>query len=310
MLPAVQRSPGTINYGRLPTEQINASTRQLDRLSTGRVLHRINKEDQSVAAAVRRQLPTIEKAVDLVVRSLLFGGRLIFLGAGTSGRLGVLEAAECPPTFNTPPSMVQAFMAGGKSSVFRSKEGAEDRGADAVRIVRRRVRSGDVVVGIAASGVTPFVAEGLREARRRNAKTILVTCHPGLASSPAHVTIAVKTGPEVITGSTRLKAGTATKLVLNSLTVASMVQLGKVYGNLMVDLQPRSRKLVERAIRLIAQVGGVTRPRAETLLKRAGGRAKTAIVMARLAVDRAEADRRLSDARGLLRAVIGAPSGK
>ncbi len=247
----------------------------------------------------------MERGVKLIVASLKKGGRLFFIGAGTSGRLGILEAAECPPTFNTPPALIQAFMAGGKSSVFRSKEGAEDRGSDAQQIIRRHVRAGDVVVGIAASGVTAFVREGLQTAKARGASTILVTCHSGVPKNAAQVVIALKTGPEVISGSTRLKAGTATKLVLNSLTVASMVQMGKVYGNRMVDLQPRSRKLVARGTNLIATLGRVSTKDATRLFKNSGGHAKTAIVMARRKVNRNEALRLLKAADGHLYKVIG-----
>lgn len=255
--------------------------------------------------AVQNTLPAIERGVKTIVASLKKGGRLFFIGAGTSGRLGILEAAECPPTFNTPPALIQAFMAGGKSSVFRSKEGAEDRGADSQKIVRQRVRRGDVVIGIAASGVTAFVREGLDTAKKRGASTILVTCHSGVPKSAAHVVIAAKTGAEVISGSTRLKAGTATKLILNSLTVASMVQMGKVYGNRMVDLQPRSRKLVARGTNLIAQIGHVSSAKASQLFQESGGHAKTAIVMARRDVKRNEAVRLLKKADGHLYKVIG-----
>jgi len=289
-----------IQFGKLPTEANNPLSRRIDRVSILRALQIINKEDAKAARAVRSQLPAIEKGVRLIVNSLRQGGRLFFMGAGTSGRLGVLEAAECPPTFNTPRSWVQAFMAGGRSSVFRSKEGAEDRGQDAERIVKKNVRKNDVVIGIAASGVTSFVREGIKAARAKKARTILVTCHSGRFASPAYLTIAVKTGPEVIAGSTRLKAATATKMVLNSLTVASMVQLGKVYGNRMVDLQPRSAKLTARAARLIAELGRVSPQRAARLLAASGGNAKTAIVMARKNVSRFSAAKILRANAGLL----------
>ncbi len=288
------------NYARLPTEANNPRSRSIDRASVGKALRIINNEDTKIARAVRAQIPAIERAVRSIVFSLRAGGRIFFIGAGTSGRLGVLEAAECPPTFNTPPSLVQSIMAGGKSSVFRSKEGAEDQGNEGARIIKRKVRSNDVVIGIAASGVTPFVGDALRAAKKIGASTILVTCHSGKFESPAVHTIAVATGPEVIAGSTRLKAGTATKLVLNSLTVASMVQMGKVYGNRMVDLQPRSKKLEARATNLIVQLGGVSRARAGQLLRRSGGNAKTAIVMARKKLSRDHAAKLLQDSNGHL----------
>ncbi len=292
------------NFAQLPTEANNARSRHIDRVSIQKALRLINQEDASVAGAVREQIPNISKAVVAIVFALKGKGRVYFVGAGTSGRLGVLEAAECPPTFNTTPSMIQAFMAGGKSSVFRSKEGAEDRGADGARIVKSRVREHDVVIGVAASGVTPFVREALVAAKKRGAVTVLVTCHSGKLDSPAQHTIAVKTGPEVIAGSTRLKAGTATKMVLNMMTVAAMVQLGKVFGNRMVDLQPRSAKLRARAIRLIKELAGVSPARAAQLLKLSGGNAKTAIVMARKKVSRKEAIEVLENNGGQLHAAL------
>jgi N-acetylmuramic acid 6-phosphate etherase len=226
------------------------------------------------------------------------------VGAGTSGRLGVIEAAECPPTFDTPPSLVQAVIAGGRRTVFRSAEGAEDDGPDGARQIRRRVRAGDVVVGIAASGVTPFVRGALKEARRRGAATALVTCNPQVPASAARVVIALAVGPEVLTGSTRLKAGTATKLALNTLTTASFARLGKVYGNRMVDLRPRSAKLRARALRLVVLLGRVSPREAERLLKASGASAKVAIAMARLGVDAKEARRRLKAAAGSLRTAL------
>jgi len=240
-----------IRYDRLPTERADPGSRQLDRLSAVEIARLMNRADRRAVRAVGRAATALGRAVDLIVRALSRRGRLIFVGAGTSGRLGVLEAAECPPTFDTPPSLVQAVIAGGRRSVFRAAEGAEDDGPEGARQIRRRVRPGDVVVGIAASGVTPFVRAALREARRRRAATALVTCNPQVPASAARVVIALAVGPEVLTGSTRLKAGTATKLALNTLTTASFARLGKVYGNRMVDLRPRSAKLRARALRLV-----------------------------------------------------------
>ena len=293
-----------IRYDRLPTERADPRTRGLDRLSAAQIARLMNRADRRAVRAVGRAAPAIGRAVDLIVRALSRRGRLIFVGAGTSGRLGVLEAAECPPTFDTPPSLVQAVIAGGKRTVFRSAEGAEDNSPDGARQIRRRVRRGDVVVGIAASGVTPFVRAALREARRRGAVTALVTCNPQVPASAARVVIALAVGPEVLTGSTRLKAGTATKLVLNTLTTASFARLGKVYGNRMVDLRPRSAKLRARALRLVRQLGRVSPREAERLLKAADGRAKVAIAMARLGVDVREARRRLKRAAGSLRRAL------
>jgi N-acetylmuramic acid 6-phosphate etherase len=293
-----------IRYDRLPTERADPRTGMLDRLSAAQIARLMNRADRRAVRAVGRAAPAIGRAVDLIVRAVSRRGRLIFVGAGTSGRLGVLEAAECPPTFDTPPSLVQAVIAGGRRSVFRSAEGAEDNGPDGARQIRRRARRGDVVVGIAASGVTPFVRAALKEARRRGAATALVTCNPGVPASAARVVIALGVGPEVLTGSTRLKAGTATKLALNTLTTASFARLGKVYGNRMVDLRPRSAKLRARALRLVGQLGRVTPREAERLLKAADGRAKLAIAMARLGVDAPEARRRLKRAAGSLRRVL------
>ena len=293
-----------IRYDRLPTERADPRTGRLDQLSATQIARLMNRADRRAVRAVGRAAPALGRAVDLIVRALSRRGRLIFVGAGTSGRLGVLEAAECPPTFDTPPSLVQAVIAGGKRTVFRSAEGAEDEAPEGARQIRRRARPGDVVVGIAASGVTPFVRAALKEARRRGAATALVTCNPDVPASAARVVIALAVGPEVLTGSTRLKAGTATKLALNTLTTASFARLGKVYGNRMVDLRPRSAKLRARALRLVRQLGRVTPREAERLLKAADGRAKVAIAMARLRLHAAEARRRLRRASGSLRQVL------
>jgi len=295
-----------IRYDRLPTERADPRTGRLDRLSATQIARLMNRADRRAVRAVGRAAPALGRAVDLIVRALSRRGRLIFVGAGTSGRLGVLEAAECPPTFDTSPSLVQAVIAGGKRTVFRSAEGAEDEAPEGARQIRRRARPGDVVVGIAASGVTPFVRAALKEARRRGAATALVTCNPDVPASAARVVIALAVGPEVLTGSTRLKAGTATKLALNTLTTASFARLGKVYGNRMVDLRPRSAKLRARALRLVRQLGRVTPREAERLLKAADGRAKVAIAMARLRLHAAEARRRLRRASGSLRQVLEA----
>lgn len=269
----------------------------------------MNREDQTAVRRVGRVLPAIGRAVDLIVEALSHRGRLFFIGAGTSGRLGVLEAAECPPTFGTPPTLVQAIMAGGRASVFRSREGAEDDARAARRAVRARVRRGDVLVGISASGVTPFVRAGLGQARRMGARTVLVACNPRPARVGG-VIIALAPGPEVLAGSTRLKAGTVTKLVLNTLTTASMARLGRVYGNLMVELEPRSAKLRARASRLVQQLGRVSAPVAARALRAAGGRVRPAIVIARTGLDAASARRLLGDAGGSLRVALGRAGGR
>jgi N-acetylmuramic acid 6-phosphate etherase len=297
-----------VSFDKLATERVNRATRDLDRLPPLRVARLMNREDQRAVTAVGRVAPQIASAVTLITRALARGGRLFFAGAGTSGRLGVLEAAECPPTFGTSPRLVQAIMAGGRSSVFRSREGAEDDARAAARVVRARVRAGDIVVGISASGVTPFVRGALVAAAARGAGTVLVACTPrARLRVRADVVITPAPGPEVLAGSTRLKAGTATKLVLNTLTTASMARLGKIYGNRMVDLQPRSRKLQDRALRLIMELGGVSQARARRLLADGGG-VRAAIVMARTGRSGREARRALKDVGNLLAPLIGRPS--
>jgi N-acetylmuramic acid 6-phosphate etherase len=293
-----------VAYHRLPTEQPLPQSRHLDALSPQALLALISREDARMLRAVRRAHPRIIRAINLIARSLRRRGRLFFVGAGTSGRLGVLEAAECPPTFSTPPSMVQAVMAGGRAAVFRSREGAEDHpraGRDAVR--RRRMRSTDVVVGIAASGVTPFVEGALRAASSRGANTILITGNP---RSPitATVRIVLAVGPEVLAGSTRLKVGTATKLVLNMLTLGAMVRLGKTYGHWMVDVRPHSRKLRARAQRLVERLSPCASPAARAALHRSGGSVKTAILMVRGRLTAAQANQRLLEAGGSLRSAL------
>jgi N-acetylmuramic acid 6-phosphate etherase len=294
-----------IRYHRLATERSNPRSRALDRLSPGAIARLMNRADLDALRAVGRAAPAIGRAVAAIAERLAGGGRLIFVGAGTSGRLGVIEAAECPPTFNTGSGQVQAVMAGGRRAVFRSVEGAEDDARAGTRAIRARARRADAVVGIAASGVTPFVRAALAEARKRGAFTVLVTCNPSAPRGAARIVIALGVGPEVLAGSTRLKAGTATKLTLNTLTTAVFTRLGKVHGNRMVDLQPRSAKLHARAERLIAELGRVSVPRARRLLDQAGGSAKIAIVMARRRVSAAEARRALREAGGFLGRAAG-----
>jgi len=291
------------DYARVPTERPHRSSRDLDGLSPSRLFDLMNGEDAVVVRAVRRAKRDVLRAVNLIVDRLSRGGRLYLCGAGTSGRLCVLEAAECPPTFDTPPSKIQAVMAGGRSSVFRSREGAEDDPVPARRFLNRALTARDVVVAVAASGVTAHARASLAAARRKKAAAIFLTGNPG-ASAPADARIVFATGPEILTGSTRLKAGTATKMILNMLTTMSMARLGKVYGHWMVDLQPRSRKLVARARRLIADLGGVPPARAAALLRASGGRTKTAIVMARRGSARPEAERRLAAVGGRLREAL------
>jgi N-acetylmuramic acid 6-phosphate etherase len=295
----------TIRYERLPTERADPRTRDLDRLSAEAIARVMNRGDHRAVQAVARAAPAIGLGAEMIARALAQRGRLIFVGAGTSGRLGVLEAAECPPTFGTSPLQVQAVIAGGRRAVFRSVEGAEDDGAEGARQVRRRARAGDVVVGIAASGVTPFVRAALAEARRRRVGTILVTCNPRVPRGVARVVVALAVGPEALAGSTRLRGGTATKLTLNTLTTAAFARLGKIYGNRMIDLRPRSAKLDARARRLVREIGRVRDREAARLLRAAGGSAKLAIVMARLGIGPRQARQRLRSASGSLRELLG-----
>ncbi len=231
---------------RLTTESRNPRTREIDLATTNRILELINDEDRGVADAVRGAIPDIARAVDIVVAAFQRGGRLVYIGAGTSGRLGILDASECPPTFGVDPDLVQGIIAGGRETVFRSREGVEDvESAGIEDVANASVGDRDVVTGIAASRRTPYVLAGLAEAKRRGARTVFVCCNPG-DNPGVDVVITVVPGPEALTGSTRMKAGTAQKMVLNMITTASMVKLGKVYENLMVDVRPNSAKLVER----------------------------------------------------------------
>lgn len=261
----------------------------------------MNRQNAAIPGAIAKQSRNIEKAIGRIERAYKEGRRVYFVGAGTSGRLGVLEAAELPPTFNVAPDRFQALMAGGSGAVFHSKEGAEDDPAAVRSYLSKNLRAGDVVIGIAASGVTAYVQSALQTARRKRAGAVLLTCNP---QSPlrryADVSIALDTGPELISGSTRLKAGSATKMVLNMLTTLAMVRCGKTYRNRMVDVQIKSRKLEERALRLAQELGGATRETARKALRESSGNAKTAIVMLRKNISRAEALRRLKKAAGFL----------
>ena len=291
---------------RLVTEQRNPRSKRLDRLSTPQVLRLMNAEDRRVPLAVGREIPKISRAVDLIVERLLQGGRIFYVGAGTSGRLGVLDAAECPPTFGTPRTLVQGIIAGGRRALVRSIEGAEDDAVAAVSALKkRRVGAKDVVVGIMASRRTPYALGAVEYGRRIGAATIVVTANPSASAKiDCDVVIAPRVGPEVVTGSTRLKAGTAQKLVLNMLSTATMVRLGKVYENLMVDLKTASRKLEERTKRVFMHATGARYQDAEPALKQAGGSLKVAIVMRRAKITRTEAERRLKRSQGWVRKAI------
>ena len=284
----------------LLTEQPNPASESIDALPTEEVLRIMNAEDQKVAAAVAAEIPAIARAVDTIVSALQHGGRVFYIGAGTSGRLGVLDASECPPTFSVPPEMFQGIIAGGEPALARATETTEDDPAIGARdLAVRGFRPEDVLVGIAASGRTPYVLGAVAEARRLGAKTISITCTPDSElARGVDIPIAPLPGPEIVAGSTRMKAGTATKLVLNMLSTAACIRLGYVYGNLMVNVQPKNSKLIDRARRIIARATGATYERSGELLAASGNNVRTAIVMGKLGFDRAQAEERLARAGG------------
>ena len=288
------------------TEQRNPRSRGLDRKSTLDILRALNREDARVAPAVRRELPKIARAVDAIVKALSEGGRLFYIGAGTSGRLAVLDAAECPPTFGTPPKMVQAIIAGGARALQHASEGAEDSAAGGARDLRRAgLTSKDVVVGLAASGTTPYVLGALAYAKRRGAVTVGVTSNPkSPVARAARIAIAPDTGPEAISGSTRMKAGTAQKLVLNLLSTAAMVRLGRVYENWMVHVALTNQKLRRRGVRILEEATGVDASTAEHAVRQAGNDLATALVMLKADVGALEARERLAATDGNVRKAL------
>jgi N-acetylmuramic acid 6-phosphate etherase len=287
----------------LLTEQPNPASEGIDALSTAEILRVINNEDRKVAGAVTRELDSIARAVDAIVGAFERGGHLIYIGAGTSGRLGVLDAAECPPTFNVPPEMVRGIIAGGEGALTRATETTEDDPAIGARDLERNgFSASDVLVGIAASGRTPYLLGAVAEANRMGAVTIGISCTPDSELQRAvKLPITLLVGPEIVAGSTRMKAGTATKMVLNMLTTASFIRMGYVFGNLMVNVQPKNSKLRDRARRIVAGAAGVTYERAGELLGAAGNNVGAAIVMGRAGVDREDAERRLAAAGGRIR---------
>lgn len=293
------------DFAQLLTEARDPATENLDRLSTSELVRALHAADREVMAAVETELPQVARAIDAIVERLERGGRLFYLGAGTSGRLGVLDASECPPTYNTSPELVQALIAGGDTALRRSMERAEDDEGQGRRDLEARgFSAGDVVVGIAASGRTPYVLGGVKHARALGAFSIALSCVPGSAlARAAELAITPATGAEPVTGSTRMKAGTATKMVLNMLSTGAMVRLGYVFGNLMVNVQPTNQKLRDRATRIIGVITGLQYEQAAALLKTAGS-VKAAAVMQRFGVDREEAERRLAIARGRLREAL------
>ncbi len=292
------------------TERRNPRSSTIDTASALEIVDLIGAEDATVPAAVARARVDIARAIDLVEASFRAGGRLVYVGAGTSGRLGVLDAAECPPTFGTPPEMVVGLIAGGSAALVRPVEGAEDDVHAANEAIQSlRVDQKDVVVGIAASGTTPFVQAALSRSHALGARTVFLSCSepPRQLAGTCDVFITVLVGPEIVTGSTRMKAGTATKLVLNSLTTGAMIRLGKVYGNLMVDLRAWNEKLVDRSQRIVMETTGLDREAAQQVIDAAGGSVKIAIVMARRGVAKKEAEQLLAQNAGRLRPIVGDP---
>ena len=289
------------------TEERNAASWNLDRMPTKEILRLMNREDRKVAVAVGREIPAIARAVDAIVNGIRNGGRLIYMGAGSSGRIAVLDAAECAPTFGTSPKLVQALIAGGKRAVTGAVEGAEDSIPNAERELRgRKLTRRDVVVGISASGTTPYVLGAMKFARRRGATTVAITANRRSPLARAcKIVIAPETRAEVVTGSTRLKAGTMQKMVLNMLSTAAMARLGHVYENLMIDVVPRNQKLIERSQRILAEASGKDLSAAEHALRQSGHKLRVALVMLKREVGAAEAKRRLRRAGGNLRKALG-----
>jgi N-acetylmuramic acid 6-phosphate etherase len=291
----------------LPTEQINPVSLAIDKTPVRDIIEMIVNEDRKVVNAVHKEKERIAHGVEIIAQALRKGGRIIFVGAGTSGRLGVVEASEMPPTFGTPARLVQAIMAGGQEAVFKSREGVEDNYEEGGRSIGRlRLSNKDVVIGVSASGITPFVRGGLTRARKAGAKIIFVTCWPGSElQNFVDLIISPAVGPEIIAGSTRLKAGTATKMVLNMLTTVAMIKVGKTYGNLMVDVQTGSEKLKDRARRILGVVTGLDYDAADELLKRARWNVKAGIVMQKTGVTLPQALKRLRKADDSVREAIG-----
>ncbi len=292
----------------IDTEKFNPDSAQLDALPVLDAVRLMNQEDQRAVAAVGQQADTIARAVELVASAFCSGGRLIYVGAGTSGRLGVLDAAECPPTFSTDPGMVIGIIAGGSAAIQRSIENVEDDSEAGARALRDiHIGNHDVVVGIAAGGTTPFVHGAIAEARTCGAKTIFLACtRREHITTDADMFICIETGPEILTGSTRLKAGTATKLVLNTISTLAMTRIGKVYGNIMVDVDClKNSKLIDRAVRIIMRITGINRTDATELLQQSRGNVKRAVVMRVRHCDAATADQLLTASEGQLRQIIG-----
>lgn len=284
----------------LPTEEINPRTKHLDCLSPAALARVFNAEDFNAARAVKKANKEIATAIIWAAKTYAGKHKIIFIGAGTSGRLGILEAVECVPTFGTRPGEIIGLIAGGNKAVFRSQEGAEDDAKQGARELKKHAHKGDLVFGLTASGRTPYVLGALAQAQKIGAQTVLISCNPAAIVSHANLHLCLQTGAEALSGSTRLKAGTATKMALNAITTGAMALCGKTYGNLMVDVQPTNKKLVARAVRLIAQVAKTSEKTAAKLLDSSGKNVKTAIVMHRKKITRAQAQAQLKKANGFL----------
>lgn len=295
-----------INLDRISTEQRNPNTLQIDQVSTLEMVKLINEEDKKVALAVEQVLPEIATAIDMIVEQFKQGGRLVYIGAGTSGRLGILDASECPPTYGADPSMVIGLIAGGDTAIRKAVEGAEDSPEKSVADLEAiHFTTRDVLVGLAASGRTPYVIGGLTYAKQLGAKTIAIACTKGSEiGSIADIAIEPLPGAEVITGSTRMKAGTAQKLILNMLTTGSMIKIGKVYSNLMVDVQASNLKLIERAKRIVCEATGIPRSQAEALLEKTNYDVKLTILIAKTGLNSEQAAQYLKEAEGHLQRAI------
>jgi N-acetylmuramic acid 6-phosphate etherase len=289
------------------SEHRNAASRNLDRMTAKEIVRLMSREDRKVAVAVNRELPAIARAVDAIVSSIRNGGRLIYVGAGSSGRMAVLDAAECPPTFGTSPKLVRALIAGGRPAVTGAVEGAEDSQENAERDLRAiKLTSRDIVVGITASGTTPYVLAALKYARKRRATTVAITVNANIpVAGLANILIAPKVGPEILTGSTRLKAGTAQKMVLNMLSTAAMARLGHVYENLMIDVKPSNRKVSDRIVRILAEASGKSVSASEHALRQTEHNLRLALVMLKLGASVQEAKKKLRETKGDLREALG-----
>jgi N-acetylmuramic acid 6-phosphate etherase len=293
-------------FEQLETEQQNSVSAELDTLSSLEIAQLINDEDSKVAGAVQNALPQVAQAIDAIADAISAGGRLIYVGAGTSGRIAALDAAECPPTFNTDPKIVQFVMAGGEKALSHATEFSEDlREMGARDLAKRKPGKKDVVVGVAASGATPYTVAALDFARKKRAKTVAVVCNPGSElGRVADIEIVTEVGPEALSGSTRMKAGTAQKMVLNMLTTGAMARLGYIYGNLMVNIQTRNHKLLERGVGILQSAAGVDRVTAEKTLKRAGNSVAVGLIMLKTGLERAQSAQKLKRAKGNVRKAI------